>query len=75
MFLAAKYEEIYPFKMRHVYEKIGHKKLSKSSIKRQEANIIKTLDYNLSSSTAYDFTMNCLTLLNIDSSLSKKNLK
>ena len=33
MFLAAKYEEIYPFKMRHVYEKIGHRKLSKSSIK------------------------------------------
>jgi len=29
MFLAAKYEEIYPFKMRHVYEKIGHRKLSK----------------------------------------------
>jgi len=66
MFLAAKYEEIYPFKMRHVYEKIGHKKLSKSSIKRQEADIIKTLDYNLSSATGYDFTMNALTLLNVD---------
>ena len=33
MFLAAKYEEIYPFKMRHVYEKIGHRKLSKKRIK------------------------------------------
>jgi hypothetical protein len=34
MFLAAKYEEIYPFKMRHVYQKIGHKKLSKKNIKK-----------------------------------------
>jgi hypothetical protein len=33
MFLAAKYEEIYPFKMRHVYEKIGHRKLSKKEVK------------------------------------------
>ena len=40
MFLAAKYEEIYPFKMRHVYDKIGHKKLSKKSVKDQEAEII-----------------------------------
>ena len=37
MFLAAKYEEIYPFKMRHVYEKIGHRKLSKQKVKDQEA--------------------------------------
>jgi len=28
MFLASKYEDIYPLKMRDVYEKIGHKRLS-----------------------------------------------
>jgi hypothetical protein len=63
MFLAAKYEEIYPFKMRHVYEKIGHKKLSKKNIKNKEANIINALGFNLSAVTSYDFIMNAVSLI------------
>ena len=75
MFLAAKYEEIYPFKMRHVYEKIGHRKLSKKEVKNQEALICNTLDFNLSAVTAFDFTMNALSLLKIEELLSKKDMK
>ena len=75
MFLAAKYEEIYPFKMRHVYEKIGHRKLSKKEVKNQEAKICNTLDFNLSAVTAFDFTMNALSLLKVEEILSKKDMK
>jgi len=31
--MACKYEEIYPFKLSLVYEKIGHKKVSKAKIR------------------------------------------
>jgi hypothetical protein len=75
MFLAAKYEEIYPFKMRHVYEKIGHRKLSKKKVKDQEAEICYTLDFNLSAVTSFDFAMNALAKINVEKSLQKKDMK
>ena len=75
MFLAAKYEEIYPFKMRHVYEKIGHKKLSKKSVRDQEAKICNILQFNLSAVTAFDFTMNALTLIQAEKLFSKSDMK
>jgi len=31
--MACKYEEIYPFKLKLVYEKIAHKKVSKDKIR------------------------------------------
>ena len=40
MFIASKYEEIYPIKLSVVYEKIGHRKLSKDEIKAKEADIV-----------------------------------
>lgn len=33
MFIASKYEDIYPLKMKMVYEKIAHKKLTIERIK------------------------------------------
>ena len=75
MFLAAKYEEIYPFKMRHVYEKIGHRKLSKKKVKDQEAEICNQLDFNLSAVTSFDFAMNALAVINVEDKLSKKDMK
>jgi hypothetical protein len=75
MFLAAKYEEIYPFKMRHVYEKIGHRKLSKKKVKDQEAEICHQLDFNLSAVTSYDFAMNALSVINVEKTLSRKDMK
>lgn len=40
MFMASKYEEIYPIKLQVVYEKIAHKKLTKDEIKAKEAEIM-----------------------------------
>ena len=75
MFLAAKYEEIYPFKMRHVYDKIGHRKLSKKSVKDQEAEIINTLNFNLSAVTGFDFAMNGISVLKVEDLLDKCDMK
>jgi len=36
MFIGTKYEEIWPFRLKTVYEKIGHKKFSEFSIKELE---------------------------------------
>ena len=55
MFLASKYEDIYPLKMGVVFEKIAHKKLPIRDIKAQEREILQLLGFNLSIPTQLDF--------------------
>ena len=40
MFVASKYEDIYPLKMKMVYEKIGHQKIAIEEIKALELDIL-----------------------------------
>jgi len=47
LFLASKYEDVYPLLMRTIYEKIGHKKLSKNLILKKEQEILIAIGYNL----------------------------
>jgi len=75
MFMACKYEEIYPFKLKLVYEKIAHKKIPQEDIRAQERDIMKTLNYDLSTSTSYEFMMNSLYLLELSKLLDEKYLK
>ena len=42
MFVASKYEDIYPLKMKMVFEKIAHKKLPIERIKAIEMDILKS---------------------------------
>jgi hypothetical protein len=55
MFIASKYEDIYPLKMKMVYEKIAHKKLSIEKIKSLEMDILKTIKYRIPAPTSLDF--------------------
>ena len=55
MFIASKYEDIYPLKMKMVYEKIAHKKLAIESIKALELKILKTINYKIPAPTTLDF--------------------
>jgi len=75
MFIACKYEEIYPFKLKLVYEKIAHKKISKSSIKNTERDILMVLDFDISAVTSYDLVMNSLYLLKINQIIDEKYFK
>lgn len=55
MFIASKYEDIYPLKMKMVYEKIAHKKLSIDKIKSLEMDILRVINYRISAPTSLDF--------------------
>lgn len=55
MFIASKFEDIFPFKMKTVYEKIGHRKLPIDKIKLLELDILKTINYRIPAPTVLDF--------------------
>jgi hypothetical protein len=55
MFIASKYEDIYPLKMKMVFEKIAHKKLSIEKIKSLEMDVLKCINYRIPAPTCYDF--------------------
>ena len=55
MFLASKYEDIYPLKMKTVFEKIGHSKIEIGTIKKLELDIMKVIDYKIHVPTVLDF--------------------
>lgn len=55
MFVASKFEDIYPLKMKTVYEKIAHQKIEISAIKALELNIMKVIQYKIHTPTVLDF--------------------
>jgi Cyclin, N-terminal domain len=55
MFVASKYEDIYPLKMKMVYEKIAHKKLPIEKIKTLEMDVLKSINYKIAAPTSLDF--------------------
>lgn len=55
MFIASKFEDIYPLKMKTVFEKIAHKKLEISRIKTLELDIMKSIEYKIHAPTVLDF--------------------
>jgi hypothetical protein len=55
MFIASKFEDIYPLKMKTVYEKIAHKKLEIEKIKDLELSIMKSINYKIHAPTVLDF--------------------
>ncbi len=55
MFVASKYEDIYPLKMKMVYEKIAHKKLPMERIKALEMDILKVINYRIAAPTSLEF--------------------
>ena len=55
MFMASKYEDIYPLRLKIVHEKIAHKKLSCLEIKEKETDISVGLGFILGKPTQWDF--------------------
>lgn len=47
MFMASKYEDIYPLLMKTVFSKIGHKKISVDLIRERELDILRTLGFKV----------------------------
>ncbi len=55
MYIASKYEDLYPLSMKSVYEKIGHKEFSIEMIRSLEIDILKTIKYRVAAPTTLDF--------------------
>lgn len=55
MFVASKFEDIYPLKMKTVYEKIAHQKIEMQTIKTLELDIMKVIQYKIHAPTVLDF--------------------
>jgi hypothetical protein len=54
VFIASKYEEIYPITLKVVYEKLGNKIYSVKEIKNKEIEILETLNFTIAGSTILD---------------------
>jgi cyclin-A len=55
MYLASKYEDIYPLHSKIVYEKIAHKAITSKEILAKESNFLRTFDFEIDFLTHYDF--------------------
>ena len=55
MFIACKYEEIYPVKLKTFYEKISHKRLATELILKTESKIMTVLNFDLSFTNIWEF--------------------
>lgn len=55
MFMASKYEDIYPLLMRTVFKKIGHGKLPESQIKDRETKMLNSIGWNVGQPTCWEF--------------------
>jgi hypothetical protein len=55
MFIASKYQDIYPLRLRIMQDKIAHRKLSCDDIKNKEDEITKNLNYIVGVPTMWDF--------------------
>jgi hypothetical protein len=65
MLTASKMEEVYPLKLKTVFEKIGHRKLPLEELIDTEARMLATLDYRLNCWTFFDLA--CLKLTQLPS--------
>lgn len=54
MWMASKYEEIYPLRLKTLESKIAHGKLSQSDMKRKEVEVIHGLAFRLEQGSVYE---------------------
>jgi hypothetical protein len=55
MFIASKFEDVYPLIMKTVFKKIGHGKLSVEQIKLREAEVLQNVEYFIATPTSWEF--------------------
>ncbi len=55
MFIASKFEDIHPLKMKMVHEKIAHRKISVEKIKAMELEFLKVINYKIAAPSVLDF--------------------
>ena len=64
MYVASKYEDIYPLHSRICYEKISHKAVSQAEILNYEREFLIALDFDMELVTPYDIQLLLFQLIN-----------
>ncbi len=57
MYIASKMDEVYPLKIKTIYEKIVHKKISKETLMEMEKTMFDTLNHKVNSWTFFDLAL------------------
>jgi hypothetical protein len=70
MYIASKMDEIYPLKIKTIYEKIVHKKISKEALIEMERKMFDSLDHQVNCWTFFD-----LALLKVADQFSHDNVE
>lgn len=73
--MATKYEEIYPIKLKVMYDKIAHQKVSINQMKQREHHICQIINFDFHNSSIYEITMLTIQLTKIESLFTSSNLK
>ena len=56
MFMASKYEDVYPLLMKTVFNKIGHMKVSVEAIREKELEILRAIGFKIGAlPTSFEF--------------------
>ncbi len=63
MYLASKYEDIYPLHSKTVAEKIAHKAFSQGQVTKKEGEILRLFDFGIDFVTPFDLFQTYLTLV------------
>lgn len=56
IFIASKIEDLIPFRLKTIYNKIGHQALSKEAILLNEKEVLETLDFNVKLPTVHEYS-------------------
>lgn len=54
MWMASKYEEIYPLRLKTLEQKIAHGKLSQAELKNKETEMMAVLEFQLEEGSVYE---------------------
>ena len=75
MHVATKMEEVYPLKLKTVYEKIVHKKISKDCLTEMEMKLFAVLGHKTNSWTFFDLAaLKVYNQVNIEDPSAKEKL-
>ncbi len=57
MYIASKMDEVYPLKIKTIYEKIVHKKITKETLMEMEKTMFDTFNHKVNSWTFFDLAL------------------
>lgn len=74
MFIASKYEDVYPIKLNSLWEKAVYDKLSKEQIKDKEFEVLETLNFDALGPNLFTFTQIMINKLDLKNQIEPEKM-